>query len=345
MGAPIHYQADKVREMCAAGATASEIAAAIGATAAGVKTYAKRWGLNLAPAPRGPAFTEHARQRAEEMAAMYRQGLTLQVIGDNFGLSRERVRKLLARVGVTPTEGGSRRVAQAKKDSRRAELDARCMLRYGVDRETRQMLQDCGALGAYRTQRQTARTRGIPFSLSLAEWWAVWQASGKYHLRGRGLGHYCMSRLNDQGGYEMGNIHIKLCEDNSREGLTRNKRGTKEFPGVFLIYPGRDRAWAAKYGKQNIGFYCTAQEAYAARVAYMEANGLRASVSALVGRGRGWSFMARHKTRPYRMRGPGGVMSYHATPEEAEAAYRAACEAYIAKKPTTADKPQPVEAV
>lgn len=57
------------------------------------------------PAKRGsvPAGDERAgfnRQRALELAVLYRGGCTLQEIGDAIGISRERVRQLLAAVGM-----------------------------------------------------------------------------------------------------------------------------------------------------------------------------------------------------------------------------------------------------
>lgn len=44
------------------------------------------------------------RDREQQMAAMRRQGHTLQAIADQCGLTRERVRQILKRTGVTPPE-------------------------------------------------------------------------------------------------------------------------------------------------------------------------------------------------------------------------------------------------
>lgn len=68
--------------------------------------------------------------------------------------------------------------------------------------------------GRYRKQKEHAKRRGIGFKISFDEWWSVWQSSGKYELRGRGKGRYCMCRYNDSGAYEIGNVYIDEWTNN-----------------------------------------------------------------------------------------------------------------------------------
>lgn len=278
-------------------------------------------------------------QKAEKMAEMYRQGLTLADIGRQYGCSREYVRQLLASAGITAAEGGlavrsrmvnsatisKRRLAQAKQEAKR-----------GVPYELLRELQACGATRAYRRHSENSRKRGIEFKLTLAQWWAIWQASGKYHLRGTGRGKYCMSRILDGGAYELGNVNIQLNEANGREAVAKWDGKTKPIRGVFCLYPGRDKAWLAAYGKVRLGFYSTAEEAEAARQAYMQATGKK---PAGLGRGRGWTFLARNKVRPYMVQVAGTKPIYHATQAEAEAEYARRCAEMLASR-----KPQTVEA-
>jgi hypothetical protein len=73
---------------------------------------------------------------------------------------------------------------------------------------------------SYRGQKSNAAQRKRDgklygdFLLTYEEWWAIWEASGHYHLRGKGTGMYCMSRINDQGDYTVGNVFIQLHSDN-----------------------------------------------------------------------------------------------------------------------------------
>lgn len=45
-------------------------------------------------------MTKRNLAREGQMAALYAEGKTLQNIGDQFGITRERVRQILARLGV-----------------------------------------------------------------------------------------------------------------------------------------------------------------------------------------------------------------------------------------------------
>lgn len=57
----------------------------------------------------------------------------------------------------------------------------------------------------------------IEFRLSFDEWLSIWLESGVWHLRGQGRNHYVMSRYNDLGHYEVGNVFIQRKGDNTRE--------------------------------------------------------------------------------------------------------------------------------
>jgi len=74
-----------------------------------------------------------------------------------------------------------------------------------------------------------AKYRGIDFYLSFDEWNDIWQASGKWDVRGRGKGKYCMSRVNDTGAYAVGNVFIQLTTQNSGDG----HRGIKQDPTII----------------------------------------------------------------------------------------------------------------
>jgi hypothetical protein len=68
-----------------------------------------------------------------------------------------------------------------------------------------------------------SKRRGIGFNLTFEEWWDIWQSSGFWHLRGNRKGQYVMSRYQDQGDYEVGNVFIQLFENNFREVSIRPK--------------------------------------------------------------------------------------------------------------------------
>lgn len=71
--------------------------------------------------------------------------------------------------------------------------------------------------GRFHRHISNAKKRGVGFRLTFEEWWGVWEASGKWSLRGRGRGQYVMARFGDQGVYEIGNVRICLASENLGE--------------------------------------------------------------------------------------------------------------------------------
>lgn len=69
----------------------------------------------------------------------------------------------------------------------------------------------------YSCQKSKAKHRGIDFLLTFDQWWSIWEQSGKWDFRGARKGQYVMSRKNDTGAYEVGNVFIQLCEDNHKQ--------------------------------------------------------------------------------------------------------------------------------
>lgn len=99
--------------------------------------------------------------------------------------------------------------------------------------------------GIYTRQRANARRREIPFDLSYEEWWKIWEESGLWEQRGVGKDKYCMSRINDEGGYQVGNVEIKSSTANSKEYAARRWAGKRLDP--FRTHP-RESAW--DYGRK-----------------------------------------------------------------------------------------------
>jgi hypothetical protein len=184
----------------------------------------------------------------DDIVDKYKNGLTLQQIGTEYGVTRERIRQILARYGITKSDGGRSTVSffncRAKAEAEKAkqeEKEARCFKIYGCSTAFHEQMRGDGEynqspLQKYRRQKQNARTRGIGFELTLHEWWDIWESSGKWELMGLGKGKYHMSRVCDTGSYSVGNVEIKLHEENSREARLMDKvynrgiaRGTKYY--------------------------------------------------------------------------------------------------------------------
>ena len=78
-----------------------------------------------------------------------------------------------------------------------------------------------------------------------------------------------MSRINDAGGYKVGNVYITTASNNCRQARNIAKLNPQVRGGVYCLYPGYSKPYAARYGRTPLGFYATESEARAAREAYM----------------------------------------------------------------------------
>jgi hypothetical protein len=71
--------------------------------------------------------------------------------------------------------------------------------------------------GMFQIHKSNAGKRGLPFLMTFAEWWSIWQASGHWEQRGSRSGQYVMARYGDRGGYEVGNVRIITTNENGAE--------------------------------------------------------------------------------------------------------------------------------
>jgi hypothetical protein len=83
--------------------------------------------------------------------------------------------------------------------------------------------------GKYSLHRNNAiRVRGLEWGFTFETWWAVWEKSGKWHLRGNRPEQYCMCRRDDVGPYSPDNVYIDTMENNRKHatinGAQRNAR-------------------------------------------------------------------------------------------------------------------------
>lgn len=129
---------------------------------------------------------------------------------------------------------------------------------------------DTTPLRAFGHQRQAAvMRRNIQWKLTLPEWWAIWQDSGKWEQRGVGRG-YMMCRKGDKGAYEVGNVYIGSGEEN----LSAAAKKTNLPIGVAHSTKSRTnpfRAYCNVNGKQHhLGLFKTAEDAERAYLAARE---------------------------------------------------------------------------
>lgn len=90
--------------------------------------------------------------------------------------------------------------------------------RQGYHREPQRLAQvkayNASPQGRYQAHKLNAKTRGVEFSLTFDEWWALWEP--RWAERGRGFGKYHMSRVGDIGPYAIGNVFLSKHEENCK---------------------------------------------------------------------------------------------------------------------------------
>ena len=162
---------------------------------------------------------------------------TLESIGAHHGITRERVRQILKKMGVRFEDG---RLHKAHADAK----ISRVALREKTRQEKREMqclqITECTTeqyyaltgeywlndktktAKRYTQQKRFAMQRAVQWDLTFPQWWGIWAASGKYHLRGRHKYCYVMSRIGDTGPYALGNVKIITMLENVAEGWKNN---------------------------------------------------------------------------------------------------------------------------
>lgn len=89
--------------------------------------------------------------------------------------------------------------------------------------------------------RTDANGNPILFLLTFEQWFQIWIESGHWHERGNKKGQYCMSRKDDLGNYEVGNVFIQLHAQNvsqAQKGRPCKTKG-KKCPNISIALKGK----------------------------------------------------------------------------------------------------------
>jgi hypothetical protein len=130
------------------------------------------------------------------------------------------------------------------------------------------------ARAKYGSQERNAAIRGIEWTFTFESWSAVWAASGKWHLRGRGRDQCVMARNRDAGPYEPGNVYITTNAENMKDYYAYSGRVRRPQVPVgkgkgWTMHKGcKSRPYSSRFRKQHLGMFATAEDA---RLAYLAA--------------------------------------------------------------------------
>jgi hypothetical protein len=192
--------------------------------------------------------------RHAAMVGMYKSGATLAEVGGQFGITRERVRQIIKVLGIDKADGGA--IMRALKNTtnkvdairvKNEHQEKRIRAKWGMSLddykahvgEHGSCANAASPMGKYMQHRQNARRRGVAWDFTFAEWWRVWQESGKWDQRGRGIGYhgYVMARWGDADTpYSIGTVYICTQSQNAKDS--------------FIVSPAAARAAKRSAAKQ-----------------------------------------------------------------------------------------------
>lgn len=257
----------ELRDLASNGLTYKQASAVTGLCYNTISRHCTDYGIALIRGSQGPRKSSRVDDRTKQMAALYKSGQTLQEIGDQFGITRERVRQLITvGHGLRASDGGQHKQAIDRQEKLATAKNNWSLRKWGCNYDQYQTIRDLKRpTRAFSQQRQNAATRGIGWELKLWEWWSIWQQSGKWTQRGRGQG-YMMCRKGDIGPYAIDNVFIATgCENSSEQkrkksGLPRGVRKNKKYAGytAFRMIGGK---------KYRLGSHPTPELAFAAYLA------------------------------------------------------------------------------
>lgn len=234
------------------------------------------------------------RNEHDKLAEMYESGLTLAEIGSQFGITRERVRQIISRLGVTRLDGGQYMRAfrntpdkVAKLREKTGKKEARISAIWGMSLDAyRAHVAEHGSsskadspMNKYVRHRINAKRRGIAWEFTFAEWWLIWQESGKWAERGQGK--YVMARYGDgDAPYGKDTVYICTQSENSKDSYIVSPASvrfadssTRAGAGKGWYYaPNRSKPnpYYAQFNKKHLGGFPTAELARAAYEAAVE---------------------------------------------------------------------------
>ncbi len=119
-------------------------------------------------------------------------------------------------------------------------------------------------MGRYIRHQANANRRGIPWKFTFETWWKMWEDSGKWELRGRKSGMFCMARNGDRGEYSPENVQIVQMGVNSTEAqktrktkkIKTDKRWsmTNDFDASQPLYSSFEGNWAKCETLERFGY-------------------------------------------------------------------------------------------
>lgn len=172
--------------------------------------------------PLGPAATLakdptcNAAGRDKLICERYLKGETLGSIGQSFGVSAERVRKIVKRFGLDKRNAGL--AVRNGRSARKQEKTPASLRVYGCSPPELDAVPAEQRRAFLQQRTNVKRAASASWNLSLIEWVGVWSQSEKWDQRGQGPSKYGLSRINTNGSYCIDNVQIATNHESAMRG-------------------------------------------------------------------------------------------------------------------------------
>lgn len=169
------------------------------------------------------------RKRIARMLEVYRGGGTLEEVGFEWGITRQRVEQIFRPLGVLGRGGRPIKTllaAPQKREKKARQIqtsEASCLSRYGMSREALAAISPLRLshvrhpVSLFGDLRSRIKKEGVKFDLKFVDWWRAWQESGHWHERGRQ--GYQMTRWDRNQGWSRDNIRIVTVSERFSDGF------------------------------------------------------------------------------------------------------------------------------
>lgn len=162
------------------------------------------------------------------VVARYANGMMLKDLADEYGLTVEGVRRIIKKVDSSKLRSGLITRRERKIDAKKEAADQRSLKLWGMRRD--EFKRHVAVYGGrsdkespahkFVNQRGHAGKRGIKWDLSFADWWDIWQKSGKWDQRGRSSESFVMARRGDlDTPYSKDTVYICTSCQNLKDGF------------------------------------------------------------------------------------------------------------------------------
>lgn len=170
------------------------------------------------------------------IVSRYASGITLVQIAEDYGVTGEGIRLIIKKVDSSKIGSSRKVIAEQARSKLRAAADERSMGLWGMPKD--EFKQHIALFGGRRVngspvhrfvaQRQNAKTRGIAWELTFADWWKIWHESGKWQQRGCHLEDFVMARHGDlDTPYSKDTVYICTSLKNIRDGFVSTPAGIR----------------------------------------------------------------------------------------------------------------------